>query len=233
MDMIDILGGLLGGKAGGSKGGTDIFGDILGRMGKAQQGRRTGPGPQPHEKGDLSSMARELEDMLGVARDRGTSRTTPLPQQPMSVPQRPSAQGGSPFDNPFARPTPGQSTTFPQADTMPRNDQARLLVCAMVNAAKADGRITPDEQQKILGQFGDAPADVVQFLRDELARPLDVREFAWSVPIGMEQQVYAMSLMAITVDSRAESDYLNELAHGLRIPSSAREQLERRYAGGA
>jgi uncharacterized membrane protein YebE (DUF533 family) len=99
----------------------------------------------------------------------------------------------------------------------------------MVNAAKADGRITPDEQQKILGQLDQAAGEAVQFLRDELARPLDVREFAWSVPIGMEQEVYAMSLLAAVVDTPAETEYLDQLAHGLRLSSEVREQLERRF----
>jgi uncharacterized membrane protein YebE (DUF533 family) len=99
----------------------------------------------------------------------------------------------------------------------------------MVNAAKSDGRITPDEQQKILGQLGNAPGEAVQFLRDELTRPLDVREFAWSVPIGMEQEVYAMSLLAMTVDSPAEAEYLDQLAHGLRLTPEVRQQLDRRF----
>ncbi len=230
MDMIDILGGLLGGKAGGAGGGTDIFGEILGRASQASKGKRPGPAPQAPQSDDLSSMARQLEDMLGVARDRGASRTAPQPQQP--APQRPRAESGPTLNDPFSRQAPERPAAFPQTGPLPQNDQAQVLVRAMVNAAKADGRITSDEQQKILGQFGNAPADVVQFLRDEMARPLDVREFAWSVPMGMEQQVYAISLLAVAVDSRAESDYLSELAHGLRIPTSAREQLEQRYAGG-
>jgi uncharacterized membrane protein YebE (DUF533 family) len=56
-----------------------------------------------------------------------------------------------------------------------------------------------------------------------------VREFAWSVPLGMEQKVYAMSLMAIDVDEQAEERYLDELAHGLRIPDDVCEQLQQRY----
>ncbi len=112
---------------------------------------------------------------------------------------------------------------------MPQSDQALTLVRAMLNAAKADGRISPDEQRNILSQFGNDQAEVVQFLRDELAKPLDVREFAWSVPIGMEHQVYGMSLLAIEVDSNAETKYLSELAHALRLPAEVREQLHQRY----
>jgi uncharacterized membrane protein YebE (DUF533 family) len=45
----------------------------------------------------------------------------------------------------------------------------------------------------------------------------------------MEQQVYAMSLIAIDVDAQSESKYLSELAHGLRLPSEVREQIQQRY----
>ena len=106
--------------------------------------------------------------------------------------------------------------------------QAELLVEAMINAAKADGRIGRDEQQNILQQLGDSSPDTIQFLRDEFAKPLDVREFAWSVPIGLEQQVYTMSLIAIDLDTNREADYLRDLAHGLRLPADILDQIHRR-----
>ncbi len=65
-------------------------------------------------------------------------------------------------------------------------------------------------------------------LREEFAKPLDVREFAWSVPLGMEQQVDTMSLVAIDLDTRREAKYFLDLAHGLRIPADVREQIHQR-----
>jgi uncharacterized membrane protein YebE (DUF533 family) len=102
----------------------------------------------------------------------------------------------------------------------------------MLNAAKADGEISPEEQRNILKEFDSSTPEALKFLREEIARPLDVREFAWSVPIGMEQQVYAMSLLAINVDARAETQYLQELAHALRLPQPMCEQLQQRYSPG-
>jgi uncharacterized membrane protein YebE (DUF533 family) len=87
----------------------------------------------------------------------------------------------------------------------------------MLNAAKADGEITQDEQQRILEQLANPTPEALSFIRQEVAQPLNVRDFAWSVPLGMEQQVYMFSLAAITLDAKSEADYLRELAHGLRL----------------
>ena len=69
----------------------------------------------------------------------------------------------------------------------------------------------------------------MSFLREELNKPLNVREFAWSVPLGMEEEVYTISLIAIDLDSNREASYLEELAHGLRIAPLTRQQIHRRY----
>lgn len=245
MDAIDILGSLLGHKSGGSGGGPDL-GDIFGRReapAPAPQRRET-TGVSPPSKADIHRQAQELEDLLNVAREReasrpqrsapGKSASPSVPTAagranpvPVGVPKTSSASSGRPsldaddieVESPFAPRGPARSA---------QNEQALVLVRAMLNAAKADGRISQTEQQAILQEAGNS-AEATQFLRDELAKPLDVREFAWSVPLGMEEQVYAMSLLAIDVDEAAEERYLGELAHGLRITDDVCEQLQQRY----
>ena len=66
--------------------------------------------------------------------------------------------------------------------------------------------------------MGDTSHDTIQFLREEFAKPLDIRGFIRSVPVGMEQQVYTLSLIAIDLDTGREADYLLELAEGLASP---------------
>lgn len=109
-----------------------------------------------------------------------------------------------------------------------QNQRAIVLIRAMINAAKSDGRVTQEEQQAVLQQLGDGSPEAIQFLRDEFNHPLDVREFAWSVPLGMEQQVYLMSLASIDLDTQAEAGYLQDLAHGLRLPPEICNELHRR-----
>lgn len=105
------------------------------------------------------------------------------------------------------------------------NAQALILVRAMVHATKADGKLTPQEQQQIFQQIGDSSPQAIELLRSEFAKPVNVRDFAWSVPIGMEQKVYTISLIAIDLDTTAEANYLRELAHGLRLSPDLCNQI--------
>ena len=72
------------------------------------------------------------------------------------------------------------------------------------------------------------PGETLQFLQDEFDRPLDLRGFAMSVPVGMEQQVYTLSLMTINLDSGSEAKYLKELGDTLRLSQEVREQIHQR-----
>ena len=115
-----------------------------------------------------------------------------------------------------------------QADAEFTNDHAAVLIRAMVNAAKCDGRIDEDEQRKITSKLGDTSSEGHQFLLAEFARPLDVDAFAAEVPIGMEEQVYIASLTAIDLDKPAEVDYLRHLARALRLGRSQCEEIHLR-----
>ena len=100
-----------------------------------------------------------------------------------------------------------------------------VLVRAMVNAAKSDGQIDQAEQQSILGRLSDRSPETIEFLRKEFARPLNVQEFARSVPLGMEEQVYMLSLITIDLDTAGEAKYLTALSDALRISPEVRNQI--------
>lgn len=108
----------------------------------------------------------------------------------------------------------GQATPEPTPD---QNGQAEIMLRGMINAAKSDGQIDEQEQQKILEHLGDVTQDELNFVRNEMAQPLDLEGFVRSVPSGMEQQVYAMSLLGIQLDSQAEAQYLDQLARAMGI----------------
>ncbi|MEL6898023.1 MAG: DUF533 domain-containing protein [Planctomycetota bacterium] len=119
-----------------------------------------------------------------------------------------------------------------QADASQRtklNDHASVLIRALINGAKADGRIDRQEQEQIMQQVGNVGQAEMDFLRSEFSKPLDVREFAWDVPMGMEEQVYTMSLVGMHLDDRTEAKYLRELAHGLRIDDETVRQIHSKY----
>ncbi len=103
-------------------------------------------------------------------------------------------------------------------DTAPEMEEtAALLLRAMIQAAKSDGGIDADEQAKILETVGDADEDDMNFIRAELAAPVDVDALAAQTPDAQKAQVYAMSLMTIRVDSPAEAEYLDQLAAALGL----------------
>ncbi|MCU9848785.1 tellurite resistance TerB family protein [Defluviimonas sp. WL0024] len=106
-------------------------------------------------------------------------------------------------------------------------EHARLMIRAMIQAAKADGEIDAEEQRKILDHLGDASAEEVAFVRAELQRPSDVMALAQATDESMRAQIYATSLMAIRVDNPAEHIYLSQLAQALRLDPTTRARLHR------
>ncbi len=116
----------------------------------------------------------------------------------------------------------GKTTREPPPE---QNTQAEIMLRGMINAAKSDREIDKDEQAKILSNLGDATREEIDFIRKEMAQPLDIHAFIRSVPKGLEQQVYMMSLLAIKLDSKAEAEYLDHLAQGLGISHEAANQL--------
>ncbi|MGB5337693.1 MAG: DUF533 domain-containing protein [Gammaproteobacteria bacterium] len=109
--------------------------------------------------------------------------------------------------------------------TADQEQQAEVLLRAMLNAAKSDGQIDKAEQERIVEHLGDISESEKQFLRDEMSAPLDADAFVRSIPKGMVLQVYLMSLTSIDLDSTAEAQYLNKLAQGLGISPRACNQI--------
>ena len=109
--------------------------------------------------------------------------------------------------------------------TVDQEHQAEILLRAMLNAAKSDGQIDKAEQERIVEHLGDVSESEKRFLRDEMSAPLDTAAFIRSIPKGMEQQVYLMSLTSIDLDSKAEAQYLHELAQGMGISQQACNQI--------
>ncbi len=230
MNAIDILGSLLGaGRSGGGGGAGDILSDILGgRASPIPQGKQSG------SRSDSPMSPEQLEDMLGVGRDSGSSRQAPSqpqsrqpqPQsQPRSAPPTQSTQLPTDIFGQRQRQEPKINLSVPKPAPLSQNDQAVLLIRAMINSAKVDGEISEEEQKNILSQVGDTSPETVKFLRAEFARPLDIDEFAESLPLGMEQKAYSISLMAIKLDTKEEADYLRGLARALRISPDECNQI--------
>ena len=106
-------------------------------------------------------------------------------------------------------------------DARLQEEQLRhALVRAMIGAAKADGRIDPEERQRIQAQIEalGLSGEMRDFVRDELAAPLDLDAIV--APAVCEEtaaEIYAASLMAIDRTRAAEQAYLTLLAARLEL----------------
>jgi uncharacterized membrane protein YebE (DUF533 family) len=108
---------------------------------------------------------------------------------------------------------------------------AELVLKAMINAAKADGKIDAAEIQRILGRLEEAgtDSDARNFVINEMNKPMDLRGIVAAAK-GRPQlaaQIYAASLMAIEVDTPAERQYMQQLAGGLGLPPQVTSHLEK------
>ncbi len=198
------LGGLLGGALGGNAGGA-AGGGLAGGLGSLLSGQQQGQAGQTGGAG--GGLGGLLESLGGGAAMGGAAG------QQQQVPAQPQQGGfGDLFNNALA----GQE---PQPDPA-AEQQAELMLRAMLMAARADGQIDAAEQEKITGNLGEIGEEEANFIRNEMANPTSLEAFIPTIPAGMEQQVYLMSLLAIDLDTQEEAQYLDKLAKGLNIDNA-------------
>ena len=232
MNPIDILGAILGKKSQSKGSNGRGLRDVLGRGGDAPQSQ---PEPDEYRGVSTADTARRLEDLLNVANDRHTQRREhrePTREIPREVPREiPRGTSREPrYESPAARAQlPGRESDYGRTEEE-LSAEAIVLIRAMVQASKSDGQIDQEEQGDIVKRLGkDVTQDEIDFIRKEFDRPLDARETAWAIPLGLEEQAYGASLMAIDLDEQKEATYLGELAHGLRLTPRRCNELHRRF----
>ncbi|WP_280514918.1 tellurite resistance TerB family protein [Aureimonas sp. ME7] len=123
-----------------------------------------------------------------------------------------------------------EGTPFHPAAPSEAETRSRLLLSAMIAAAKADGYIDRDEEQAIFGRIDDLELDAEEkgVLMDELRRPLSIDEIvarAGSQETAIE--VYTASVLAIDADHPAERAYLDLLAARLELPAELVAEIRR------
>lgn len=106
------------------------------------------------------------------------------------------------------------------APTTEQEDQAGVMLKAMIQAAKSDGKIDDAEKARLLENLGDVSREEMQFVQDELSAPVDINGLVRQIPRGAEQQVYLMSVMGIDLDNQKEAQYLHDLATAIGLGKS-------------
>ncbi|MTE02113.1 DUF533 domain-containing protein [Paracoccus sp. YIM 132242] len=205
------LGGLLDGltsraRTGGTGGGG--LGDLLGQLGGGPKTRSAGTG------GGLGDL---LGGLLGGAAAGGMAGSLARKDsQPTN-----DASFGELFNDAVVK--QGEPEVAP---TPEQNAVAGLMLRAMIQAAKSDGTIDDAEKQRLLGKLGDDLDDEErQFIRTQMAAPIDPEALARDVPAGLESQVYLMSLLAIDLDHDDEVRYLGRLAQALKLDRPAIDEI--------
>lgn len=230
-----ILGQVLGG-AGGSAPGSGGLMDVLGKMAGslAQGGSRTaGPGGM----GTAGSSGGLLESLAGAmfgggkgsARSAaGTGGMAVLGGLALAALRHMSSGSAATqpvgLDDSTSLMMAGLRQPANAAEQQQVMDVASLIVKAMINAAKADGRIDEVERGRIIGKLeeGGISDEERRFVAEVMRKPMDMDSIVRAVPNQqVATQIYAASLLAIEVDTDKERRYLQDLAVALRLDSNA------------
>jgi uncharacterized membrane protein YebE (DUF533 family) len=115
------------------------------------------------------------------------------------------------------------------SQTLDENQHSILILKAMIAAAKADGHVDAEEQEKIQQAVSSLGADdsVSHFVTAELDKPLDPSEVAKAA--GTPEQaaeVYLASLIVVDEQNFMERAYLKELASQLGLADDLVQKLE-------
>ncbi|WP_062226912.1 tellurite resistance TerB family protein [Aureimonas frigidaquae] len=221
----DLVGGLLGNGRGGSRGGSSGgFGGGLGSVLGGGSGGGLGGALGPMVAGGLASYllrgkgAKKLGGSAlklgGLALVAGLGykawQNYQAQQQGAGAAQRIAPQEIPDASDTAFAPPPGEE-----------QEHARLLLSAMIAAAKADGSIDAAEEDAIFGKMDslDLDAEEKALVMDELRRPMPIADLAaMSRTPEMAVEVYVASVMVIDADNDAERRYLDALAQGLQLP---------------
>lgn len=189
--LQDMMGGLLGGRtsmAGAASGGLGGLLESLGGSGRS---------------GGLGGMLGGLAGAAGAGGLlSGTDETL------RRHPEKENASFGAVLNSQF--------DSTPEPEIEPSQDQealAALMLAAMIQAAKSDGTFDEDEKAKLLDHLGEVDQQEAAFVQAQMQAPVDVDALVRDTPEGMGSQIYAVSLLAIDLDTQQEAQFLHKLAH--------------------
>jgi uncharacterized membrane protein YebE (DUF533 family) len=216
VDAMKLLGSLLGDNALGSNQSSQLLNNLLSGLsggGQPAMGRSLGGSGQSDLLGLLGGLAATaLQEFMqnpargGLAAGQSGGGTA---QSPLA------ALAGALGLNAAAAPAPAPVQT---------GNEALALVQAMINAAKADGQVDADEQQRIASRLTGAGPEEIKFVQQEIAKPLNI-DFLAGVNPAMAPDIYAISLMAINLDTPAELHYMQQLAQNLGLTAQVVSQI--------
>ena len=126
------------------------------------------------------------------------------------------------------------TASAPQAYVQPtpqqQNNDAEIIITAMIDAAKADGQVDADEFQRITTSLKNngLSQDGMNYVIQKLQGPMETAKIVAAVK-GRPQlaaEVYSASIMAINVDTDAERKYLTKLGKAMGLSTEVMDNIE-------
>ena len=157
-----------------------------------------------------------------LSKPSGQSSPPPIPGKTSAPPPPP------PGFPPSGRLAPADMKENEADSAEDSNQNAVLLIRAMIAAANADGVIDENERNQILNKLNaiDLSDEERNFVVHELLSPGSLDEIASQVRnADLAKQVYAVSLLAIDVDTDAERNYMTSLSKRLGLEDAAVESI--------
>lgn len=191
--------------------------------------RRGGSGPFGMTQAETRQIGRALGALAGIAAEALSTKSVPKAEptsadkasQPMPTPARPAGP---------ARRIP---EVLAKAEPAPSAEgaEARLLLRAMIAAARSDGSIDRAERTAIARQLDGAGLNAAE--RDqvlaEFDKPASVEELAAGARDALlKAQLYAAAFAALGEVSAEERAWLDRLSAALKLEPAARRAIEQR-----
>jgi uncharacterized membrane protein YebE (DUF533 family) len=212
------------------------FGRILDALlrGSARPRRRA---PARGGFGMTQTQTRQLGRALGTLASAAAEAMSGANQTPAPKPaaRKPQAQ---PDRISPAKPAPARRIPDVAAPSQPQagveTAEARLMLRAMIAAAKADGIVDREERTAVLEQLNAAGLSSAErdLLLADFDRPATPEDLARDVRDPMlAAQVYAAAFFAAGDLETAERAWLDRLGIALKLDNSARSAIEMRLGG--
>ncbi len=131
--------------------------------------------------------------------------------------------------------SPSSATTDPLFDALPApepEERSRIILSALIAAAKSDGTFDERERQMIRDQADQSMTpETSEWLHAEIRKPLDPKEIArLATTPELSAEIYLASLVIVDEQNPLEKAYLDTLGDEMNLDAGLRQSLSQQLA---
>ncbi|MFZ0789863.1 MAG: tellurite resistance TerB family protein [Chromatiaceae bacterium] len=230
-DLQSSLGGQAGGQAGGQGGMGGILGNVL-DMAKSTLGNVS---QNPVQAAGIGAVLGSIlggggRSVSGAIKGGALAMLAGVAYKALT--HAGQVEKAGPDAAPFSGGAVPLGMKLPQtpAEEQALQHTAELVIKGMINVAKADGQVSAEEIQRVVGKLKEAgmEGDAEAWILAELRKPLNLDAFVAEIPSKeVAAEVYAASLLAVEVDTPQERAYLTDLAKKAGIDGPVAQHIQR------